>query len=88
MQTKIGTGSALEPRAQSTRAGHTLAQGYTPPRTTGLMALAFRLRNALRARLRGPTATHYGEGELYLAFVGGLLLATCVFVPFLPRLAY
>ena len=63
-------------------------QARTPPRTARLIALAFRLRSALRARLRSATATRYGDGELYLAFVGGLLLATCVFVPFLPRLAY
>lgn len=84
----IGAGPALEPRTQSTRAGHHLARGYTPPAPAPLVALAFRLRRALRVRLRGLAAARYGEGDIYLAFLGGLVIAACVFVPFLPRLSY
>lgn len=83
----IGAGSALEPRAQSTRAAHVLARGYTPPAPSPLASLAFRTRRALRTRLRGLKAARYGEGDVYLAFIGGLVIAACVFVPFLPRLS-
>lgn len=84
----IGAGAALEPRRQSTRPPAPLARGYTPPRASWLATHAFRLRKALRARLRAATAARYAEGDLYLAFVVGLILAACVFVPFLPRLDY
>jgi len=63
METKIGAGSALEPRAQ--------AQAH-----------------AMRIRLHGESAPRYGASELYIAFVGGLVLAACVFVPFLPHFPY
>lgn len=88
MASQIGAGAALEPRGQSTRPPIALARGYTPPRAYLPATHAFRLRKALRARLRGLTAARYAEGDLYLAFVGGLLLAACVFIPFLPRLDY
>lgn len=84
----IGAGPALEPRAQSTRAAMPLARGYTPPAPSPLVAAAFRTRRALRASLRGLTAKRYGDGEIYLAFVGGIVVAACVFVPFLPRLSF
>jgi len=83
METKIGAGSALEPRAQSTRAHTPLARGYKPPQGTG-QAQA----HAMRIRLHGESAPRYGASELYIAFVGGLVLAACVFVPFLPHFPY
>jgi hypothetical protein len=84
----IGAGSALEPRTQSTRAALPLARGYTPPAPKPLVAVAFRAHRALRARMRSLTAKRYGDGEIYLAFVGGIVIAACVFVPFLPRLSF
>jgi hypothetical protein len=88
MQNAIGAGPVLEPRPQSTRALQPLARGYHPPRAHRLASGAFRLRNAVRARLCGFRSHRYGEGHLYMAFLGGLVIAACVFVPFLPRLAY
>jgi len=87
METKIGAGSALEPRPQSTRPCPAQARGYRPPRT-GLIAAVWRTRTALRARLRAATAPRYGAGELYIAFLGGLVLAACALVPFLPHFPY
>ena len=87
MHFKQDARAALEPRPQSTRPTYPFARGYSPPRASRLLSPAFRLRSALRARLRGATAKRYGDGELYIAFIGGLIVAACVFVPFLPRLA-
>lgn len=89
METKIGAGSALEPRSQSTRPHPPLARGYRPPRRAGRGGGAIhQARSALRAHLGRTNAPRYGAGELYIAFVGGLVLAACVLVPFLPHLAY
>lgn len=81
-----GASAALEPRGQSTRPPLPLARGYRPPHASWLAIHAFRLRKALRARLQALGAARYGEGDIYLAFIGGLLIAACVIVPFLPRL--
>lgn len=88
MAIQIGAGAALEPREESTRPALPLARGYTPPRTAALLTLAFRVRKALRARLRAARAIRFADGDLYLAFIGGLIVAACVFVPFLPHLTY
>jgi len=83
MQTTIGAGPALEPQPQSTRAAQLVARGYTPARPLCLVAAWFHFRKALRAHLRALSTAQYHTGELCVAFLGGLLLAACVFVPFL-----
>jgi hypothetical protein len=88
METKIGAGSALEPRPQSTPHHAPLARGYRPPRRRGLIAIARCTRSAVYAHLSRATTPRYGAGELYIAFVGGLVLAACALVPFLPHLAH
>jgi len=85
METKIGAGSALEPRPQSTRPHSPLARGYRPPRRFDVISAADHAKRALRTQLRRATAPRYGACELYIAFVGGLVLAACVLVPFLPH---
>ncbi|WP_199098985.1 hypothetical protein [Dyella sp. ASV21] len=46
------------------------------------------MRAAVRARWAAFNASRYGEGDLYLAMVCGVVIAAGVFVPFLPRLDY
>lgn len=88
METKIGAGSALEPRPQSTRPHLPLARGYRPPRRLDLVGAGYQARSELRALVGRVTAPRYGADELYIAFVGGLVLAACALVPFLPHFPY
>jgi hypothetical protein len=88
METMMGAGPALEPRPQSTRPHSPLARGYRPPQRLGRMGAAGQAKRALRAQLRHASAPRYGAGELYIAFVSGLVLAACVLVPFLPHFPY
>jgi hypothetical protein len=78
----------LKSRTQFTRRAQPVARGYGPPPHLPLVDAAFRFRGALRARLRAIKANRYSEVDIYTAFLGGLLTAFCVFVPFLPRLSF
>ena len=86
MQT-MRTLPALGAPAQSTRRQEPAARGYHPspaPIVPRALRAALRGLRALTAALR-PRRRPYSEPELVVAFLTGLLLAACTFLPFLPR---
>lgn len=71
------------PLAESTRRQEPAARGYRPKPASWAERAAWAALRALAtlSHRRRP----YGEQELFVAFVAGLVLATCVVLPFLPR---
>lgn len=88
MKSSDGARAALEPRRQCTRPRTIVARGYTPPRPHRVLHLALRLRQQARGQQRAIQTAFRPEGQVLVAFVAGLVMAACVFVPFLPRFAH
>lgn len=73
------------PRAQSTRRHEPVARGYHPTPAPMPLRVAWAVLRGLRALRMAGRRRLYGEPELVVAFLAGLVLAACTFFPFLPR---